>query len=87
MAKKATGPVKYDVSSHVLVPKHIKLDEKEKQEVLDTYKITVKELPRILITDPAIQHLNPKLGDVIRIERMNKIKGMTYFYRGVINEL
>ena len=84
---KAKQKTNTDVSKHVLVPPHQKLDEKEKKELLEKYGITVKELPAILITDSAISHLGAKVGDVIKITRKNKILGEDMFYRGVVNEL
>ncbi len=71
------------VTKHVLVPKHTKLSEKEKTEILAAYRITVKELPKISKKDPAIQHLDPNPGDVIKVMRESKTSGQTTFYRGV----
>ncbi len=71
---------------HVLVPKHTKLSEKEKEELFKKYNITIRELPKILISDPAIRHLNPKENDVIKIERNSITAGKSVFYRGVIND-
>jgi DNA-directed RNA polymerase subunit H len=76
----------FDVTKHVLVPKHIILSEKDKEKLLEQYKITIKELPKILLTDPAIQQLKPKLGDVVKIERESATAGKAIFYRGVVNE-
>lgn len=82
MAKKDTP---YDVTKHMLVPKHSKLGEKDTAELLATYNITVRELPRILATDPAVQHLDVKEGDVIRIVRTSESAGDSVFYRRVTN--
>lgn len=71
------------VTKHSLVPKHVKLNEKEKNEILTTYRISVKELPKISKKDPSIQHLDPNPGDVIKILRESKTAGQTIFYRGV----
>jgi DNA-directed RNA polymerase subunit H len=74
------------VKAHVLLPKHAKLPESEKKALLEKYHITLKELPKILITDPAIESLNPKAGDVIKIMRKSQTAGESVFYRGVISE-
>ena len=73
------------VSKHVLVPKHIKLTEKEKKELLEKYNITLRELPKILKKDPAIRHLNLKQGDIIKIIRKSQTAGEAIFYRGVVS--
>jgi DNA-directed RNA polymerase subunit H len=76
----------FKVEEHVLVPKHTKLTNEEKEKLFEKYNITTRELPKILITDPAIQKLDPKIGDVIRIERKSLTAGNSIFYRGVTNE-
>ncbi|MFH1400534.1 MAG: DNA-directed RNA polymerase subunit H [Nanoarchaeota archaeon] len=81
MAEKETEQIK-----HVLVPEHTKLSDKERQAVLDKYRIQVNDLPYILITDPAIRHLEPKVGDVFRIDRASASAGTTVFYRVVVND-
>lgn len=75
-----------DVSEHILIPKHSKISEKEKTELMQKYDITFNKLPKILITDPAIRSLDPKVGDVIKIIRPSSTAEKTTFYRGVIND-
>lgn len=86
MSSKSSKEPKYDVSKHYLVPKHTKLNEKEKQELLEQYGITVKELPKILRKDPAIVRLNAAVGDVIKIARNSPTAIEAVFYRGVVDE-
>lgn len=74
------------VKSHVLIPKHIKLSEKEKKELFEKYNISLKELPKIKKNDPAIAQLNAEVGDVIKIIRKSPTAGEAIFYRGVIGE-
>ncbi len=71
---------------HDLVPKHEILSDKDAKEVLDQYNITVAELPKIFKTDPAIRHLEPKPGAVVRITRPSMSAGETVFYRTVVGE-
>lgn len=73
-----------DVTKHALVPKHIKVGEKEKTDILKTYSITLKELPKVHARDPSIQHLDTKEGDVIKITRQSPTAGEISFYRRVI---
>jgi len=74
----------FDVQGHVLVPKHIKLDDKQKEKILEKYNITIKQLPKISRKDPAIQNLDVKSEDVIEITRKSPTVGNIKFYRGVI---
>ena len=76
---------KIDPTKHILVPKHVKVSEKEKEEVLKTYHITQKELPKIFVKDAAIAHLKLKEGDVVKIQRASPTAGDTVYYRSVIN--
>ena len=71
---------------HVFIPKHKKLSDKEKKELLDEYKITVNELPVIKKNDPGLAGLDVDVGDVIKIERASPTVGNTVFYRGVADE-
>ena len=74
----------FDVSQHILVPKHTKLSEKEKKELLENYKITLRELPRISMKDPAIASLDLTSDDVIKVERPSATTEHTVFYRRVV---
>ncbi len=76
---------KYDIRKHLFVPEHIKLSDKEKMDLLESYRISLKELPKIKKNDPAIEHLNAKEGDVIKIIRKSPTAGEAIFYRGIIN--
>ena len=63
---------------HVLQPKHIKLNEKETEELLSRLNVSKSQLPKILLTDPALPE-NCSVGDVVRIERKDGDKAETYF--------
>jgi len=52
--------------------------------VLETYKITLKELPHIFMDDPAIAHMELTNEDMIKIERPSETTGTSFFYRRVI---
>ena len=67
-----------------LVPKHEILTKEEEEELLKKYKITKKQLPRILSTDPAVKAIGAKKGDIIRITRKSPTAGETYYYRVVV---
>ena len=75
-----------EARQHILIPKHEKLSEKEANEVLEKYKITINELPAIQKNDPALAGMSVEVGDVIMIERKSPTAGKTVFYRGVVSE-
>jgi DNA-directed RNA polymerase subunit H len=75
---------KLNVLDHELVPEHTILNEQEKEEVLKKYGISLRQLPRVLITDPAIKEMNPKLGDVVKVMRKSQTAGESAYYRVVI---
>ena len=74
---------KFDVTKHELVPKHAKLSDKEMKELFEKYAIELQNLPRIFKTDPSIQHLDVKDGDIIKISRKSPTAGETHFFRRV----
>jgi DNA-directed RNA polymerase subunit H (RpoH/RPB5) len=77
---------KSDQIEHELVPEHSKLSEKDAKDLMKKYSLTIREIPKILLTDPAIAHLDVKEGDVIKIKRNSRTAGETVFFRGVIKE-
>jgi len=74
------------INKHILIPKHIKLTAKEREELFKKYNISLKELPKIRMDDAAIAKLNVAEGDVIKIVRNSPTAGEIEFYRGVVSE-
>ena len=74
---------KFKVDKHILTPKHVKLGEREKVQLFEKYRVTSKEMPKILKTDSAIKELESKPGDVIKIIRKSPTAGESIFYRVV----
>ena len=68
---------------HILQPKHIKLSDGDAVKVLQKFNITVQQLPRIKQKDAALQELDVKKGDVIKIDRKDLV-GEYDYYRVVI---
>ncbi len=73
----------FEISQHVLVPKHTKLSDKERETLLSRYQITIKDLPKISATDPAISHMEVTTDDIIKIERPSATSKSTVVYRRV----
>ena len=63
---------------HILQPKHIKLNEKESDELLSKLNVSKAQLPKILSTDPMLPE-GCAIGDIIKIERKDSDKTETYF--------
>ncbi len=67
---------------HILQPKHIKLSEKEAEEILAKLNISKVQLPKIISSDSALpEDCIP--GDVIKIERKED-DGVVIYYRVVV---
>ena len=78
-----------DIRSHTLVPEHILLADEERQSVLERYQISIDNLPKILITDPAIRFIGTEErpivpGDVVKISRKSPTAGIAIAYRVVV---
>jgi len=66
------------------VPKHILLSEEEAIQVLKTYNIDKRMLPKIKMSDPAVREIGAKPGDIIKIIRESETAGQSEFFRLVI---
>ncbi len=75
-----------DILSHELVPEHTILTKDESQKILSQHNITPKQLPKILDTDPVVEIIGAKVGDIIEITRDSPTAGKTKYYRLVIPE-
>jgi DNA-directed RNA polymerase subunit H len=73
------------IKKHVLLPSHSKMSEADKKKLLTDYKITIKELPKIRKNDPALDEMDIKEGDIIRIKRKSHTAGETEYYRVVVS--
>lgn len=76
-----------DITKSEFVPKHIIMNEDEKQQVLNKFKITIRQLPRISVNDPVIKQLDGKIGDIVKIIRNSPVAGEFVYYRVVIKGL
>jgi DNA-directed RNA polymerase I, II, and III subunit RPABC1 len=74
----------YNITKHELVPKHILLSMKDKQEVMKKYKVTDKQIPYVLKTDPISRYFNAKPGMLFKIIRSSNITYQSIYYRIVV---
>ena len=68
---------------HILQPKHVKMSEKEANELLLKFNVSKAQLPKIFLTDPALPS-GCQIGDIIKIERENSKDNKTYIYYRVV---
>jgi DNA-directed RNA polymerase I, II, and III subunit RPABC1 len=74
--------LQFNISKHVLVPKHEKVPPEEVPAIVEKLSIKSKhQLPLILKTDPMSRYLNLKAGDVVRITRPSATAGEYITYR------
>ncbi|MCA9485357.1 MAG: DNA-directed RNA polymerase subunit H [Nanoarchaeota archaeon] len=68
---------------HALQPKHTKLKAEEVKKLLTDHNISLSQLPRIRVDDPAIPE-GTMAGEVFKIERKEGDKVLIY-YRVAVN--
>lgn len=72
----------FNILEHIMVPKHIKLSDKEKEAVKEKYNIiNDNEFPEISRFDPVANILFLKPGELCEIKRYNKTSIENIFYR------
>lgn len=70
--------------NHLLVPIHEILPEEETTEILKKFGGKKEKFPQILLSDPVIEELEAKKGDLIKITRETPTAGKTVYYRVVV---
>lgn len=74
----------FNITKHILVPNHTKMDEEEVRKLLAELYIQNKfHLPIMLKSDPITRYLDLSSGDVCRITRYSPTCGHYYSYRVV----
>ena len=73
----------FNITHHILVPKHILLNTDEENEVLSKYNITKSKLPKLLKTDPVARYYGMKTDQICKILRHSPVSGYSVYYRVV----
>ena len=73
----------FNITHHILVPKHILLNTDEENEVLAKYNITKSKLPKLLKTDPVARYYGMKTDQICKILRHSPVSGYSVYYRVV----
>ena len=72
----------FNILEHSFVPKHIKLNSEEKDEIYKRFNIgNDKQLPEISMFDPVARALLMRPGELCEITRYDKISLTNKFYR------
>jgi len=74
-----------DILKHQYIPRHTILKKEEVDELLKTYNVSIKQLPKILSNDPVVKLISAKIGDVIMIKRKSYTAKESVYYRAVVN--
>jgi len=70
-----------NILDHIDSPKYEILNDDEIKEVLESYIIKKRDIPKILTTDPIVDYFNLKRGDIIRVIRPSEQSGKSIAYR------
>jgi len=74
----------YNIFNHQLVPKHELLSKSEAEELMKEFHIRPHQLPYVMTSDPAVEALGGKMGDIIRVTRKSATAGEVVVYRYVV---
>lgn len=82
----STKRLQFNVLSHVLVPPHTIISERELVGILSKYKLKDKSLlPELSRFDPVALSIGMRPGDVCKIVRPSKTSVNAYYYRLCVN--
>lgn len=74
----------FNITKHMLVPKHELLSDNEKKGILSKYKTQPKHFPILPMSDPVSRYYGYLHGDVIKVTRPSINTGYDVIYRVVM---
>jgi DNA-directed RNA polymerase subunit H len=72
------------ITNHGYQPRHEILPKKDAEEILKKYNTKPSQLPYIMISDKALEDLDVRPGDIIKITRKSPTAGESVYYRYVV---
>ena len=72
------------ITNHIYQPKHEILPKDRAEEILKKYNAKPSQLPYIMITDKALEDLDVRPGDILKITRKSPTAGESVYYRYVV---
>lgn len=72
------------ITNHAYQPNHEILHKKDSEEILKKYNTKPSQLPYIMISDKALEDLDVRPGDIIKITRKSSTAGESVYYRYVV---
>lgn len=72
------------ITNHIYQPKHEILPKDEAEGILKKYNSKPSQLPYIMISDKALEDLEIRPGDIIKITRKSPTAGESVYYRYVV---
>ncbi len=82
MSDKKAAAVK--ITNHIYQPRHQIIPKKEAEEIMKKYNAKPSQLPYIMTSDKAIEDLDVRPGDIIKITRKSSTAGESVYYRYVV---
>ena len=72
------------ILKHSLVPKHEVISDSAAEKMLKKYSVTKNQLPCIKESDPVVEAISAKKGQVLKITRSSLTAGTAVTYRIVV---
>ena len=69
----------------VVFARHEVLSADDAAKILELYKVSINDLPKIRKNDPALKSLEFKTGDIVKITRKSATAGQSLYYRVVVD--
>lgn len=79
--------LRFNPLNHALVPLHEVVPDSDVPAILAKYSIVKEQLPKIKSTDPAVQVIDAKPGQLVRVTRNSPTAGKHVAYRLVVRSL